>query len=86
MMDCYSLLAAKLSKYKNPVRDVGVSTVYGLDEPKLIENEELKFIKEKEMVPSKYFDEHKGIEKALFKKLYAGNFSKKLYKLYEFRK
>ena len=38
------------------------------------------------MVPSKYFDELKGIEKILFKKLYAGNFSKKLYKLYEFKK
>ena len=86
MMDCYSLLAAKLSKHKNPVKDVGVNLVYGLDDPKLVENEELKFVKEKEIVPSKYFDELKGIEKTLFKKLYAGNFSKKLYKLYVFKK
>lgn len=86
MMDCYSLLAAKLSKYKNPINEVGVSTVYGLDDPRLVENEKLKFVKEKDIVPNKYFDELKGIEKTLFKKLYAGNFSKKLYKLYEFRK
>ena len=86
LMDCYSCLAAKLSKYKNPVKDVGVNTVYGLDDPKLVETNELKFVKEKEMVSSKYFDEFKGMEKVLFKKLYAGNFSKKLYKLYEFKK
>ena len=33
LVDCYTSFAAKMSKYKNPVNDVGVSTVYGTDTP-----------------------------------------------------
>ena len=85
LMDSYSLLAARLSKYKNPVKDVGVSIVYGLDDPRLIENDKIKFIKEHDITPIRYIEELKGFEKILFKKLYAGKFSKKLYKIYEFK-
>lgn len=39
LMDCYTTKAAKVSKYKNPINDVGVTLVYGMDEPtKLSEN------------------------------------------------
>ena len=38
------------------------------------------------MTPDKYIDELQGFEKFIFKKLYAGKLSKKLYKLYEFEK
>ena len=31
LMDAYSVMAAKLSKYKNPVGEVGVSKVYGIN-------------------------------------------------------
>ena len=86
MMDCYSLFAARMSKYKNPVKDVGVNQVYGLDDPMLLEVNNIKFVKEHEMIPSKYINELHGVEKFIFRKLYAGNFSKKLYKLYEFQK
>ena len=86
LMDSYSLLAARLSKYKNPVKDVGVSIVYGLDDPRLIENDKIKFINEHDITPIRYIEELKGFEKSLFKKLYAGKFSKKLYKIYEFEK
>lgn len=85
LTDCYTLRAAKLSKYKNPINDVGVTQVYGMDEPGVIENEGLYFVKEHTMTPEKYIDELKGIEKHIFKKIYAGNFSKKLYRLYEYR-
>lgn len=86
LMDCYSLFAAKMSKIKNPVNDVGVTKVFGLDDPNLIVSNDISFIREYEMTPAKYIDELKGFEKVIFKKLYAGSFSKKLYKLYEFRK
>ena len=33
-----------------------------------------------------HIDELKGFEKKIFAKLYAGNFSKKLYRLYEYKK
>ena len=85
LMDCYSVFAAKMSKFKNPINDVGVTEVFGLDNPKELENKDLIFIKEHLMIPLKYLEELHGIEKHLFKKLYTGSFAKKLYKLYEFK-
>ena len=86
LMDCYSLFAAKMSKYKNPIKDVGVTNVCGLDNPELVVGSNVLFKKEHEMTPDKYIEELKGLEKFIFRKLYAGNLSKKLYKLYEFEK
>ena len=86
LMDCYSLFAAKMSRYKNPVKEVGVSVVYGLDDPTLIDSGDFKFLAEHEMTPEEYVDKLEGFEKKLFKKLYAGKFAKKLYKLYEYGK
>jgi len=86
LMDCYTPLAAKLSKYRNPVKDVGVHKVYGIEDPAMIGSERLRFYQEHEMTPQCYIDALSGMEKRLFKKLYAGNFSKKLYKLFEYQK
>ena len=86
LMDCYTVLAAKLSKYKNPINDVGVTEVYGIDNPELFQHGEFVYVKEHEMTPQKYIDELTGIEKYIFGKLYAGSFSKKLYRLFEYRK
>ena len=85
LMDCYTTFAAKASKYKNPINDVGVTEVHGLDEPKLLENSGLKFVKEYEMTPQILINELKGIEKSVFEKLYAGSVSKKMYRLYGYQ-
>ena len=84
LMDCYSEFAARMSKYKNPINEVGVTEVYGLDEPMSLESGDFKFIKEHDMTPESYIDQLKGLENKIFRKLYAGNFAKKLYKLYEY--
>ncbi len=86
LTDCYTDLAAKMSKYKNPINDVGVTEVYGMDDPMLLQNREFTFIKEHTMTPQKYIDELTGVEKFIFKKLYAGSFSEKLYRLFEYSK
>lgn len=86
LMDCYSVMAAKLSKYKNPINDVGVTKVHGMDDPSALENGTLHFVKEHDMTPQSYIDELHGTEKYIFKKLYAGSFSKKLYRLFEYQK
>ena len=86
LMDCYSLFAAKMSKYKNPVNEVGVLQVFGLDNPELVAVSNVSYKKEHEMIPAKYINELEGLERFIFRKLYAGNLSKKLYKLYEFEK
>lgn len=86
LTDCYSVFAAKMSKYKNPINDVGVSTVYGIDEPQRLSVGSISFCTEHEMAPKKYINELSGMEKKIFGKLYAGKFAKKLYRLYEYRK
>ena len=44
------------------------------------------FVKEQEMTPRKYINELSGFERLIFSKLYAGGFSKKLYRLFEYEK
>ena len=86
LMDCYTTLAAKMSKYKNPINEVGVTQVYGIDDPTVLQTDALTFVCEHEMTPQKYIDQLQGMEKKIFQKLYAGSFSKKLYRLFEYRK
>lgn len=86
LVDAYTSLAARLSKRRNPVNDVGVTEVYGIDTPQAYQTERLAFAKEYTMIPKKYIDELKGAERFVFARLYAGGFSKKLYRLYEYQK
>ena len=86
LMDCYTVFAAKMSKIKNPINDVGVTRVYGIDDPASFEKAGLKYIGERDMTPEHLIDELTGIEKTIFKKLYGGRMSKKLYRLYEYEK
>ena len=86
LMDCYTEFAAKASKYKNPINDVGVTEVYGLDDPKLLEDSGLKFLQEQDMTPLDLIDQLQSMEKTIFKKLYAGSVARKMYRMYEYRK
>ena len=86
LMDCYTVFAAKMSKHKNPIKTVGITKVYGIDNPESYNNNGFTFVKEHTMIPQKYVDELRGVEKLIFGKLYAGSFSKKLYRLFEYKK
>lgn len=86
LVDAYTTFAAKMSKRRNPINDVGVTEVHGIDNPHEYQSEEFTFVKEHTMVPQKYIDELKGVERFIFAKLYSGDFSKKLYHLYEYKK
>ena len=84
LMDCYTTFAAKASKYKNPINDVGVTQVYGLDEPRDLERGSFKFQREHDMTPDLLINELEGMEKAIFNKLYSGSIAKKMYRMYEY--
>lgn len=87
LMDCYTERAAKASKYKNPINDVGVTVVYGYDNPQeLAAKSGLVFEKEYCMTPPKYIDELHGMERNIFKNLFAGKIAKSMYRMYEFKK
>ena len=84
LMDGYTQFAAKVSRYKNPVNDVGITQVYGLDDPTVLENENLRYAGEREMTPDSLICQLKPMEQRIFRKVYAGGFSKKLYRMYVF--
>lgn len=86
LMDSYSVFAAKMSKIKNPVKEVGVTQVYGLDDFTQLERGGFVCTEALEMTPAKYVNELQGGERKIFEKLYAGGFSKKLYRLHAFEK
>ena len=44
------------------------------------------FVEEHEMTPERCIAELRGMEKRIYRKLYAGGLSKKLYRLYEYQK
>ncbi len=86
MMDVYTTFGAKASKYKNPINEVGVTTVYGIDEPEIVLGEsELEFVTEHTMTPEHLVRELKGFEHAFFKIMFAGRVTKKIYRLFEYR-
>ena len=84
LMDCYTAFAAKASRYKNPVNDVGVTRLYGLDDPTVLETENLRYAAEPEMTPDDLICQLKPLEQRIFRKVYAGRMSKKLYRMYAF--
>ena len=86
LMDCYTEFAAKMSKYKNPVNDVGVTQVYGMDDPAtLAERAGIAYLKEAEMTPQHLILQLPKRDQRIFRTLYAGSMSKRLYRLYEFQ-
>lgn len=84
LMDCYTELAAKLSRRHNPINSVGVTEVFGLDDPKAVETEALRFLRERSITPPELIGELAPMEQRIFRKLYAGKLSQKLYKMYEY--
>ena len=84
LMDCYTTFAARASRIKNPVNDVGVDTVYGLDDPRALEGAGLVFLAEHEMTPAALIGQLRGMERLIFKALYAGPAARGLYRLYEY--
>ena len=85
LMDCYTEFAAKASRVRNPINEVGVTQVYGLDDPAALEKSGLHFLREHDMTPDDLIAQLTGIEKFIFRKLYAGKLSKNLYRMYEYR-
>ena len=86
LMDVYTPLAAKMSRLKNPVQTVGVTKVFGMEDPQALQTERFSFVKEHEMTPSAFIQELSGMERKIFQKLYARKISRQMYKLLEYQK
>ena len=84
LMDSYTVFAAKATKYKNPINEVGVTQVYGLDDPRELEEAGIRFVAEHELTPETMICQLKGLEQKFFRRMFAGKMAKKIYRLYEF--
>lgn len=85
LMDCYSAFAARASKYKNPINEVGVTEVYGMDTPQaLAKATGFRYVKQHDMTPTAMIRELATRERIVFSNLYAGRTARSLYRLYEF--
>lgn len=85
LMDVYTPFAARMSKYRNPINDVGVTQVYGVSDPRQAESGNFRFVRAHCMTPERYISQLSGAEKWIFRHLYAGKTAGKLYRLYEYR-
>lgn len=86
LLDVYTEFGAKASKYKNPVNDVGVSTLYGRDSVKpFLKGTKLAFAAEHSFTPACLVDELTGFEKGFFKWMFTGKMYRKIYRLYELK-
>ncbi len=87
LMDCYTVFAAKASKYKNPVNEVGGTKLYGVDDPQELEQGNgLLFRREHELTPEELIGRLPGGDRTFFALLFAGSAAKKSYRLFEFGK
>ena len=85
LIDCYTTFAVNMSKLKNPVNEVGINNLYGIDDPLVLTgNSGLKFTAEHSLSPDHLISQLTKFEQFIFKTIYAGKTAKKLYKLYEF--
>ena len=84
LMDCYTELAAKASRVRNPINDVGVTQVCGLNDPRAVEGSGLRFLCQRDMTPEDLIRQLPGWERVIFQTVFAGRFARKLYRLYEY--
>ena len=81
----YYSFAAKLSRYKNPVNEVGVTTLYGIDAPMMLTSQTLlKLKQEHTLAPTYLIDELRGFDRAFFKMVFSDRMVRRFYRLYEF--
>lgn len=84
LMDVYTEFGAKASKIKNPINDVGVTEVYGIDDmEELIGDLNLYVKAEHSFTPDRLINELDRSEQKVFRLLYTGKMYSKIYRLYE---
>jgi hypothetical protein len=86
LMDTYTTFAAKATKYKNPINDVGVTRVHGFDDPReLEEGSGFVFCQEHNMNPIDLVAQLPKKDQRIFRLVYGGKMAAKICRLYEYR-
>ena len=73
-----------MSRYKNEVNDVGVTKLYGIDDPEsVLGGLPLRVQAEHSFTPAHLISELKGAERIFFRLLFTEKTYRKIYRLYE---
>ena len=71
LMDVYTEFGVKASKYKNPVNDVGVTKLYGIDDiESIIDGLRIRFVKEHSFTPAPLVSKLAPVDRLFFKMLF----------------
>ena len=85
LMDIYTEFGARASKYKNPVNDVGVTKLYGIDNiQSILDGLTIRLTAEHSFTPPELVNELKPFDRQIFKLLFTGSLYRKIYRLFEF--
>jgi O-methyltransferase involved in polyketide biosynthesis len=85
LMDTYTAFAAKATKYKNPINDVGVTRVYGFDDPREPENGTgFAFFREHDMNPGDLVAQLPRKDQKIYRLVYGGTMAAKICRIYEY--
>lgn len=84
LLDVYTEFGVRASKFKNPVNDVGVTKLYGIDDiQSLLNGLKISFKEEHSITPTRLVNELKFFDRIFFKLLFTGKFYRKIYRLFE---
>ncbi len=86
LLDVYTEYGAKASERKNPINDVGVTKVYGVDDiDDICEGTGVMKIAEHSFTPKRLVEELKPSERGFFKLLFTGKTYGRIYRLFELK-
>ena len=84
LLDVYTEFGVRASKFKNPVNDVGVTKLYGIDDIQtVLDGLKIRLKKEHSITPKHLVNELKFFDRIFFKLLFTGKFYRKIYRLFE---
>ena len=84
LMDAYTEFGAKASKYKNPVNEVGVTELYGMDDVQsLLHDTNIRLKGEQSLTPEHLVNELQPSERAFFRVIFSEKLYRKSCRLYE---
>ena len=85
LMDAYTVFGARASRFKNPINDVGVTEVFGFDDPREpAQDTGFVFLRELDMTPEAMIRALPKKEQGIFRMLFAGKTAGRFYRMYEY--